>query len=114
MRSLGEKLALSERSVPAVPASLPGCKKDTNRDLQNAMIGFLGSGDNAQSQMIRVDTEDEVSPPDADTVPHIGPIEGKLLKGSDGRIYVLEMTRLTPRDANYVDVSVFVNQTMLA
>jgi hypothetical protein len=52
--------------------------------------------------MIRVDAEDEVCAADSETVPHIGPIEGKLLKGSDGRIYVLEMTRLTPRDANYV------------
>lgn len=55
--------------------------------------------------MIRIDAEDEVCPADSETVPHIGPIEGKLLKGSDGRIYVLEMTRLTPRDANYVSVS---------
>lgn len=27
---------------------------------------------------------------------------GKVLRGSDGRDYLLEMMRLTPRDANYV------------
>ena len=31
-----------------------------------------------------------------------GPIEGKGIKGSDQRFYVLDLTRLTPRDANWV------------
>lgn len=35
-------------------------------------------------------------------VTHVGPIELKVLKGSDGRLYCLEVMRLTPRDANYV------------
>jgi hypothetical protein len=48
MRSLGEKLAMVERTVPASPAALPGSKKDNSREMQNAMIGFLGAADNAQ------------------------------------------------------------------
>jgi protein TIF31 len=31
-----------------------------------------------------------------------GPIEGKGIKGSDKRNYVLDLTRLTPRDANWI------------
>jgi hypothetical protein len=45
---------------------------------------------------------DEVVETDSAAIPHIGPLEGKILRGSDGRFYALEMTRLTPRDANYV------------
>lgn len=48
MRSLGDKLAMVERTVPSNPPALPGSKKDNSRELQNAMIGFLGAADNAQ------------------------------------------------------------------
>jgi hypothetical protein len=102
MRSLGQKLSLVERNVPAVPTAYPNSQKDNSREMQNAMIGFLAAADNGQNQMVRVDAEDEAQPADSETITHIGPIEGKLLKGSDGRIYVLEMTRLIHRDANYV------------
>jgi protein TIF31 len=37
------------------------------------------------------------------TVEISGPIEAKGIKGSDQRNYVLDMTRLTPRDANWVE-----------
>ncbi len=66
----------------------------------------------AQEEMptsIRIDTNDDVVMSDtvngvdpATVVSHVGPIELKLLKGSDGRMYCLEVMRLTPRDANYV------------
>merc|ERR1711971_1214797 len=32
----------------------------------------------------------------------MGPVEAKGIRGSDQRCYVLDMTRLTPRDANFV------------
>eukprot|EP00605_Chrysophyceae_sp_TOSAG23-4_P002407 GSChrysophyteH1.ASY1.ANO1.2665.1 assembled CDS len=38
-------------------------------------------------------------------LPHVGPIEAKLIQGSDGRTYVLELARVTPRDANFVPKS---------
>jgi len=34
-----------------------------------------------------------------------GPIEGKGIKGSDNRCYVLDLYRLTPRDANWIPKS---------
>lgn len=36
------------------------------------------------------------------SVQHVGPIEAKVIKGTDGRTYLLELMRLTPRDANFV------------
>lgn len=53
-------------------------------------------------QTIRIDDDNEEFPVDQDVISHIGPIEGKILKGSDGRMYAFEMNRLTPCDANYV------------
>jgi protein TIF31 len=47
----------------------------------------------------RADTRDEP------TTRVCGPIEGKGIKGSDQRCYVLDLTRLTPRDANWVPKS---------
>ena len=58
-----------------------------------------------QSSPIRVDDLDELSPLDSEYIPHIGPIEGKLLEGSDGRLYALEILRVTPRDANFIKVT---------
>lgn len=63
---------------------------------------LLGNLELDQSSPIKVDDVDSVVPPEAETTPHIGPIEGKFLKGADGRVYALEVMRLTPRDANYV------------
>ena len=54
---------------------------------------------------VLVDLDDEVVPVDSEVVPHIGCLEIKVLKGTDGRAYTLEAMRLTPRDANYVKVS---------
>ncbi len=59
---------------------------------------------------IRVDDLDEHAPLDSDVIPHVGPVEGKLLEGSDGRLYALEMLRLTPRDANYLKVMILKQQ----
>jgi hypothetical protein len=36
------------------------------------------------------------------STPHCGPVEAKILRGADGRMYLLELMRLTPRDANFV------------
>jgi hypothetical protein len=37
-------------------------------------------------------------------VPHIGNLEMKVLQGCDNENYLLEVLRITPRDANYVQV----------
>jgi hypothetical protein len=49
-----------------------------------------------------VDETDNIADARSPSTPHCGAIEGKVLRGSDGRDYVLEVMRLTPRDANYV------------
>jgi protein TIF31 len=57
------------------------------------------------TQSIRIDEEGEYATshdPDSAVIPHIGPIEGKIIEGSDGRKYILEFMRLMPRDPNYV------------
>ena len=104
MKELGKKLDLAERTIPAVPEPLPGANPPNKEDPNTVMLGFLASGDSQQDKVIRVDDDGEVFPLDSPTISHIGPIEGKLIRGSDGRVYVLEMARLTPRDANYVKV----------
>jgi hypothetical protein len=55
-----------------------------------------------QTSPIKVDDADNVAAADSASTPHCGPIEGKVLRGSDGRDYVLEVMRLTPRDASYI------------
>ena len=65
-----------------------------------SMLGV--TAEEETSQAVRVDSEDEAAEPGSATVPFVGPFEGKVVKGSDGRTYMLEMTRITPRDANYV------------
>jgi hypothetical protein len=104
MKQIGTKLSVSERNIPVITQALGDSKSTTKTDSQNALLGFLASGD-SQNQIIRVDNLDEVAEADSTSVPHIGPIEGKILRGADGRFYALEMTRLTPRDANYVKVA---------
>lgn len=59
------------------------------------------TSDTPQTQ-IRVDEIDNIVDSHSTSTPHCGPVEGKLLYGSDGRVYALEIMRLTPRDANYV------------
>lgn len=58
-----------------------------------------------------MDEEDNV-PAVGGAVPHIGPIEAKLIRGSDGRVYIMEVMRLTPRDANYVPVNNIINNNI--
>lgn len=50
------------------------------------------------------DDEKEEQPPPL-TRQVCGPVEGKGIKGSDLRNYVLDLTRLTPRDANWIPKS---------
>ena len=111
LTEVAEKLNLVTRLVHEVPTPLPAIDKADVYDIPLA-----------DSQSIRIDDEDETPAVllRSDTfevvtdakeigdvaviraIPHIGPVEGKLIEGSDKRIYILEFMRLTPRDANYV------------
>ena len=42
-------------------------------------------------QNIRLDDENEVNPIDSATVSHIGPVECKILCGTDNKHYILEV-----------------------
>jgi protein TIF31 len=97
MKVIGEKFYMSPRNVVATP--IPG---PVNGKTSTGAASALVDEALLQQTSIRTDTENEVVPLDSVSVPHVGPIEAKLLKGSDGRIYALEFMRLTPRDANYV------------
>ena len=101
MEILASKLFLSKRALPA-SFSLP------DRLLPPPLDDFaannqqlLEEGAQQPSPLI-IDTEGEVEAADSATVPFIGPVECKLIHGSDARSYLLELTRVTPRDANYV------------
>lgn len=108
-----KRLHLAKRDIPlhpfkadpnAVPEELP---VEEAEDLRNDPLAkLLKAADSQQSSPIRVDEVDNVEPVNG-VIPHIGPIESKLIKGSDGRTYALELMRLTPRDANYVAVRIF-------
>ena len=45
MRNIASKLSLAERHIPAVPKSLLGADNTSKVDNQNALLGFLASGD---------------------------------------------------------------------
>lgn len=95
MKLIGEKFFLSPRNLPAVPVVVNGGNKTEVVDDELLL----------QQSSIRTDMDDEVVGADSPHVPHVGPLEAKLLRGADGRIYALEFLRLTPRDANYVPES---------
>jgi hypothetical protein len=115
---LAQKLFLAKRAIPVIPfpadAPVTEADEESNGDEdrhgrpEDALAALLKSAElssssSSSSSPIKVDETDNV-PVDAatHTVSHIGPIEAKLIQGTDGRTYALELMRLTPRDANYV------------
>lgn len=108
MKMVAKACYLREATVSALPSLV---KKEAPReDPVAAAAGTLLSRlESERPSPIRVDTLDEVSHEDSLDVIHIGPIEGKILQGSDDRLYALDFLRLTPRDANYVKVFSFLS-----
>ncbi len=98
MKELCKKFYIPKRAIPAVIPTVRTTKTD---DVSPYVPEVVAEGD-AQMNRIRIDDKDEVDPIDSSSVTHIGPVECKILEGSDGRSYLLEVFRLTPRDANYV------------
>jgi len=106
MKTIGEKLHLAERNILAVPSvHLNGDAPPTPEVQPDSMLGFLNGPEGSQSPSIKIDDDDELFPTDTKVISHVGPLEGKLLQGSDNRLYVLEVNRLTPLDANFVQSS---------
>jgi protein TIF31 len=101
LQELGNRTGMAERNVATMPSGVKAGAEGA--DAKNPANSYsLGLGLEEPASPIRIDDEDELVEVSATSVPHVGPLEGKLIKGSDGRVYVLELTRLTPRDANYV------------
>ena len=68
-----------------------------------AMYADPSASKDTMPQSIVMDEEDEVKAEGGEEqVSACGPVEAKVLQGTDKRMYLLEMTRITPRDANYV------------
>ena len=110
LEDLKKKLFLKTNKIPVNSPSATD-QHDTDvaenhtQPVNQPMIGeFLSQLDNDKGSPIRVDELEEVVDTTATVIPHVGPIEGKLLQGSDARVYALDMVRLTPRDANFVKV----------
>lgn len=134
MKELATKLNLAERDVYAKPsAPLSSTQNSAAPPKENADAISAQAGNEADQvlqdhpinhllyyyelvssdlliapQSIRLDNEDEAFPVDSEVVSHIGPIECKMLEGSDRKLYILEIARLTPLDANYVEVIFYV------
>ncbi|CAM9511511.1 unnamed protein product, partial [Ectocarpus fasciculatus] len=92
MAGLASALQLAEREVVARPCAAQAV---TENDTPLPVIP-------EQEQNIRLDDLDEVFPVEDETIKHVGPIECKMLQGTDNKSYLLEVARLTPLDPNYV------------
>jgi len=89
--TLGKSLMIATRPVPRQP--LPA---ERIKEIEEARANLPFHTERKPLQ-----TSEDV---DA-TIPACAPIEAKGIQGSDQRKYVLDMTRLTPRDANWIPLS---------
>lgn len=98
-----KEVALSVLSEAASKLHL--AKRNVKKYQALGAVSNKPASNEGDTQSIRIDEEGEFeTSPDLDgaIIPHIGPIEGKIIEGSDGRKYILEFMRLMPRDPNYV------------
>ncbi len=97
LRSIGKVFHIAERDVPDLPIpSVADSSSGRGSNLEEEgpdSISTEEDGANSPSY----DSVNDVS-----AVPLCGPVEMKCLVGTDERKYLLEVLRLTPRDANWV------------
>lgn len=111
MKELGKRLNIAERMVNVLPFKKDGGEAEpaengpvhTAPGVDPSRHGMLTPEQEAPQTLV-VDDVDDIPAVDG-KVPFIGPIECKGLQGSDGRMYLLEVTRLAPRDANFIPAS---------
>ena len=107
MKELANKLHLSERNMPAIPIEKDKALAEAQAAAQEklkAQLGSLATSESTeQASPVAIDDRDETSEISSPSVTHVGPVEGKIIRGCDGRMYALGLCRLTPRDANYVE-----------
>jgi len=108
MEVLFSKLFIKRRTISAIPnVILSGPVYIDGQSVKDkatvALSGILKEvEDTPQALGVIVDAEDEVVPIDSEFLTHVGCLEIKMIKGTDDRTYILDATRLTPRDANFV------------
>jgi len=90
--TLGKGLMIATRKVPTLPLS-----EDRLAEIEK---GKLMPGQPQED--MGLDKMEGKEP----TTTLCGPVEAKGIRGSDQRKYVLDLTRLTPRDANWVPKSI--------
>ena len=89
--TLGKGLMIATRPMPKQPltperiAEIEDAKNDS----------FFG-------RLTKLDDEEKDDSDSSQTIELCAPLEAKGIRGSDQRKYVLDMTRLTPRDANWI------------
>lgn len=90
--SIGRTFMIASRSIPSRPLT---DERMAEVEKWRSALPFLPSQERSK--------DDEAEIPASRII--CGPIEAKGIQGSDQRKYVLDLTRLTPRDANWVPKS---------
>lgn len=92
MKKVGTAFGIAEREIWSHPISPEG-------SVPEKVEGEV------PPPVLLLDDDGESAPVDARVISHIGPVEAKIIEGTDKRMYLMELTRLTPLDANFVVVS---------
>ncbi len=97
-RSIGKVFHIAERDVPTlpIPSSSVVDSNCSSSHLEEDVPDSISTEEDG------ADTARRSFDGDTSSVPLCGPVEMKCLVGTDGRRYLLEVLRLTPRDANWV------------
>ncbi len=90
--TLGKSLMIATRPLPREPLS-----KERIQEIEAARATLPFPIERREEEK----KDEDLGP----TIEVCAPIEAKGIRGSDQRRYVLDMTRLTPRDANWIPVS---------
>ncbi|CAN0024625.1 unnamed protein product, partial [Laminaria digitata] len=93
LRDIGQRLMIAEREVEAVPIKKPPTPYPTPTPTPSSTTTSTTTASTAAT------TTAAAAAPAATVT---GAVEMKGIVGSDGRSYLLDVSRLTPRDANWV------------
>ena len=110
MEAFGEKFGLRQVMLKKCPwTEEHRAKAEEERQMRLEMAvndPFSSSSEEGGENSIKVTKEGETEPTIGEDgeayVPHVGPLESKIILGTDKRSYVLELMRLQPRDPNFV------------
>lgn len=94
--TLGKSLMIATRPLPRDPLS-----EERAAEIQAVKLASPSHVESKDKEENK-DEEDKKGEEAGPTITVCAPIEAKGIRGSDQRSYVLDMTRLTPRDANWV------------